>query len=98
MSRVGDKLRKCHCGKRFVPKSNAQIHCSLECRVRWNGREPVPVYRRERRKCLVCPNEFIPYRASQVYCSGSCQMTNYNLIHDIVGRLRAGRGWEEEDV
>ena len=40
------------------------------------------------RRCLVCDKEFIPKKSWQTYCSPVCQMKNYNIIHDIPGRLR----------
>jgi len=43
------------------------------------------------KRCLVCDKEFTPSRSWQVYCCQAHQLKNYNLIHDVAGRLRKDR-------
>jgi predicted nucleic acid-binding Zn ribbon protein len=75
------------CGKPFHTKSNLRKYCNDECRKL----SYTPDYRMSIRRCIVCDKPFTPWRPQNVYCSNKCKTENYNLIHDIAGRLREQR-------
>lgn len=76
-----------HCGKEFIPKSNRQAFCCVECRNTFNQNKKIEARESERGKhyyrqkiCETCGNLFWPNSSQQRFCSGDCRNEHKRLI------------------
>lgn len=76
-----------HCGAEFIPASNRQVFCSVECRRAAKLEEKEAKREEERgdhyyrqRRCVVCGNEFWPNSSGQSVCSEECRKKHHNEV------------------
>ena len=50
--------------------------------------QPVPGYRLQPRKCLVCGFEFTAHRPQHVFCSDECWSKDYYRRYDVAAKMR----------